>query len=236
MENVEKLEKEKLEKEKLLEITRKSYYVVFYFMLFALLITFFSSMIVNDSQLRRILILETMVTGISSFMYYLFINNISTYFDSPRTDKEIDLSAVNRLRYNGWIFTTPIMLIVLCLVLQSSTNIPINPILLFTILLLDYLMLLLGYLGEVNEFDRLSAMILGFIPFFLIFYLIFITFIIHTFNPFNYLIFGIYFFIWAGYGISYIFEDKIKNISMNIFDCISKAIVAILLSFSYIFW
>ena len=104
----------------------------------------------------------------------------------------------------------------------------------FTILLLNYIMLMFGYLGEVNVMDRLAAMILGFIPFLLIFYLIFSTFLLKSFNPFNYLLFGIYFVIWAGYGISYIFEEKQKNIATNIFDAISKGVVAIILSLSYL--
>jgi bacteriorhodopsin len=226
-----------MDKKKLLELTKKSFYAVFYTMLFALLISFLCSFIVNDNQLRRILIIEVLITGISSFMYFLFTNNISKYFNSENKEKkDIDLSEVNKLRYNGWMFTTPLMLIALCLVLQSSTNIPINPIMLLTILMLDYIMLIIGFLGEVNVINRFIAMILGFIPFFIIFYLIFSAFMLNTINPFNYLIFGIYFVIWAGYGVSYIFEDKIKNILMNIFDCMSKALVAIILSFSYIPW
>jgi hypothetical protein len=56
---------------------------------------------------------------------------------------------------------------------------------------------------------------------------------IKSYDFFNYLIFGIYFIIWAGYGVSYIFDEKLKNIAMNIFDCISKAIIAIILSINY---
>ena len=100
----------------------------------------------------------------------------------------------------------------------------------FTIIILDYIMLLFGYLGELNIINKWTSMILGFVPFFIIFYLIFNTFMLKSYNPFNYLIFGIYFIIWAGYGVSYIFEEKTKNILMNIFDCLSKAVVAIILS------
>jgi hypothetical protein len=125
------------------------------------------------------------------------------------------------------------MLIALCLVLQNSTKIPLPPMMMITILILDYIMLLFGYLGEINIMDRFSAMIIGFIPFFIIFYLIFNKFMLKSYNPLNYLIFGIYFVIWAGYGISYMFEEKIKNILTNIFDCTSKAVVAIILSVNY---
>lgn len=224
-----------MNKLELLELTKNSFYGVFYFMIFALIITIISSILTTNHFHRRILIIEILVTCISSFMYYLFTNNISKYFSSQHKEKEdIDLTVVDKLRYNGWIFTTPLMLIALCLVLQNSTKIPLNPILMFTIIILDYIMLLFGYLGELNIINKLHSMILGFVPFFIIFYLIFNTFMLKSYNPFNYLIFGIYFIIWAGYGVSYIFEEKTKNILTNIFDCISKAIVAIILSVNYL--
>jgi bacteriorhodopsin len=238
MDKQKTIDKQKsMDKQKLLELTKTSFYGVFYFMICALIITLLSSFIVKDPQLQRILVIEILITGISSFMYFLFTNNISKYFNAVHKEgDDIDLTVVDRLRYNGWVFTTPLMLIALCLVLSSSTKVSINPIMMFTILLLNYLMLLLGYLGEVNMMDRLSAMVLGFIPFFVIFYLIFSAFIIKSFNLFNYLIFGIYFIIWAGYGVSYIFEEKSKNILTNIFDAISKGVVAIILSLSYLTW
>jgi bacteriorhodopsin len=220
--------------EKILKITELSFYSVYYFMIIALIITIISTIIVKDSKIRIILFLEILITGISSFMYYLFINNISKYFDYNKKDKDIDLSVVDRLRYKGWIFSTPLMLIVLCLYLESSTKVKISFITILFILFLDYVMLIFGYLGEINILNRLCAMILGFIPFFIIFYIIFTKFIMNKFNLFNYLIFGIYFIIWTGYGVSYMFDEKIKNILTNIFDGIAKGIVAILLSLSKI--
>ena len=222
------------EKEKL-ELMRKSFFGVYYFMIFAFTVTLICCFIVKETSLRRILIIEVLVTGISSFMYYLFTNNIDTYFSTiPEPGRDIDLSVVDRLRYNGWAFSTPLMLIALCLILSTSTKVPINPIMMFTILLLDYIMLLLGYLGEVDMIDHNVAMVLGFIPFFMVFYLIFSTFLTQTINPFNYLIFFIYFIIWAGYGVAYGLDEKIKNIVTNVFDAIAKGVVAILLSFAYI--
>jgi hypothetical protein len=224
-----------MDEKQILELTRKSFYGVYYFMLAALAITFISSLIVKDPLLRRILFIEILVTGISSFIYFLFTNNISQYFDTVHKDnQDINLTVVDRVRYYGWVFTTPLMLIVLCLALSSSTRIIINPITMFTILILNYIMLMFGFLGELNIIDRIAATVLGFIPFLLIFYLIFSTFLINSFNPFNYLLFGIYFIVWAGYRISYMFEEKEKNIAINFFDAISKGAVAILLSFSYL--
>uniref|UniRef100_A0A6C0JJJ5 Bacteriorhodopsin-like protein n=1 Tax=viral metagenome TaxID=1070528 RepID=A0A6C0JJJ5_9ZZZZ len=222
-----------MNQKELLEITENSFFYVFYFELFAFTITLISMSLVDSSESRRILFLELLVTMISSIMYYLFITDISKYFDK---NENPDLTSIDRLRYKGWAFTTPLMLISLCLLLNETTKIALPTFFLFTILVLDYVMLLIGFLGEINVIDRISAMILGFLPFFMIFYLIYSTFLVRKTTGFNYLVFGIYFFVWAGYGVSYLFDEEIKNILMNIFDCISKGVIAILISGKLIFY
>ena len=216
------------------DITIKSYYIVFYIMTFAFILTIISSILVNNNYLRKILMIEILITGISSFMYYLFINKIKKFGGDFQNNGKLDLKVVDILRYKGWSVTTPLMLIVLCLVLMNTTKINISLQMIFGIIILDYLMLLFGYLGELNILNRSIAMVLGFIPFFIIFYIIFNTFIIRKYNLFNYLIFGIYFIIWIGYGMAYMFDEKIKNILTNMFDLISKGFVAIILSITYL--
>jgi bacteriorhodopsin len=206
-----------------------AFYYVFYIMIFAFIVSILSSIIVEDFSLRKILFLQIIVTGVSSFMYYLFTKNISL----QKQNGHIDFKQISILRYNGWCVTTPIMLIALCFALSNSTHIPIPIGTLLYIIALDYLMLLFGYLGEIGVSHRIVSTVLGFLPFFLIFYIIFSIFMGGKFNFFNYLIFGIYFFIWTGYGISYLLQDNLKNFFMNIFDCISKAGVALILSGSY---
>jgi bacteriorhodopsin len=220
-----------MEEKELLDLTEKTFYGVYYFMLFSLCVTLISTFIVSDSRLRSILVIEVLVTGISSFMYYLFKENISLYFNvAHKNGDTIDLTTIDQLRYKGWAFTTPLMLIALCLFLSYSTKINVNPFLIITILILDFIMLLLGYLGEIHMMNRIEAMVLGFIPFLVIFYLIFSTFLLKSFDIFNNIIFGIYFIIWAGYGIDYSFDEKLKNFVTNIFDTIAKGLVAILIS------
>jgi bacteriorhodopsin len=218
----------------ILNITIKSYYLVFYIMIFAFILTIVSSILVNNNYLRKILMIEILITGISSFMYYSFIDKIKKFGGDFQNNGKLDLKVVDILRYNGWALTTPLMLIALCLVLMNTTKINISLLMIFGIIILDYLMLLFGYLGELNILNRPFAMVLGFIPFFIIFYIIFNTFIITKYNLFNYLIFGIYFIIWTGYGIAYMFDEKIKNILTNMFDLISKGFVAIILSIIYL--
>jgi hypothetical protein len=171
-------------------------------MIFSFLFTIFAFAQANDYKF--ILFLEILITGVSSYMYYLFT-----------TLK--DLHSISLLRYTGWLITTPIMLVALCL-LSNIYSIPI----LTTIIVLDLIMLLFGYLGETKKINRITAS-LGFVPLFSIFYLLYI-------NSGVNLIFGIYLLIWSGYGIVYYFDEKIKNICMCLFDAIAKGIVAILIS------
>jgi len=174
---------------------------VFYFMLFSFFFTLFA--FTQATHYKFILFLELLITGVSSYMYYLFTKK--------------DLRSISLLRYNGWVITTPIMLVALCL-LSNIHSIPI----LTTIIVLDLIMLLFGYLGETKQINRITAS-LGFIPLLSIFYLLYIN------SKVN-LIFGIYVLIWSGYGIAYYFDEKIKNICMSVFDAIAKGVVAILIS------
>lgn len=221
-----------MEESKLLEITKQSYNVVFTIMITACLVSIFSTILVNDNNARRILFTEIIITGVSCVMYYLFIHETSRKINEENVNEAFH--RVDVLRYNGWGITTPLMLIALCLVLSNTTKVPITTSTVLTIIGLDYIMLLFGYLGELGKLDRLTAMILGFLPFFIIFYIIFNKFLIGHYNLFNYLLFGIYFVIWTGYGISYMFEEKLKNILTNIFDLLSKAVVAFIVSYKYL--
>jgi bacteriorhodopsin len=221
---------EKVEDSNLINITKNSFQWVFYIMITACIVSIVSTLLAKDFSSRRVLFLEILITGVSSVMYYLFIKESLNKIE----DKDY-LPIIDRLRYNGWGITTPLMLLALCLFLSNSTKIPINGSTLLTIIGLDYVMLLFGYLGELDKLDRLPAMIFGFIPFLIIFYIIFNKFIQGHYNVLNYLLFGIYFVIWTGYGVSYIFEEKIKNIATNFFDFASKALVAFIISFRYLF-
>jgi bacteriorhodopsin len=221
-----------MEESKLLEITKQSYNVVFTIMITACLVSIFSTILVNDNNARRILFTEIIITAVSCVMYYLFIHETSRKINEENVNEAFH--RVDVLRYNGWGITTPLMLIALCLVLSNTTKVPITTSTVLTIIGLDYIMLLFGYLGELGKLDRLTAMILGFLPFFIIFYIIFNKFLVGHYNLFNYLLFGIYFVIWTGYGISYMFEEKLKNILTNIFDLLSKAVVAFIVSYKYL--
>jgi bacteriorhodopsin len=200
-------------------------------MLLAAALSILASLFSSNRNILLVLFIEILITSVSSYMYYLFTNRIKGY---QLADQPIKYGDINILRYNGWAITTPLMLIALCLFLQNSTKITISASLLFLIIVLDYLMLGAGYLGESGYIDRTNAMVAGFIPFFAIFWIIYSIFLRGKFNAFNTLIFGIYFLIWSGYGVSYLFEDNVKTTFTNLFDLMSKAVVSFLLSINYI--
>jgi len=97
---------------------------------------------------------------------------------------------ITPFRYFDWMITTPTMLITLMLYLVFIRNrekgivsesfltevkkrwIPITQV-----AILDWLMLLAGYMGEIGTINQMTANIAGFIPFFMMFYIIYKNFV-----------------------------------------------------------
>jgi bacteriorhodopsin len=190
----------------------QSFYGVLYVMLFAFTLSTYA--FVRVEQERPILFMEMCITGISSFMYYLFIQRLKTQ----------SLHAISILRYKGWAITTPLMIVALSLLLRTNVS-------LVYLIGLDWLMLLAGYLGELRLIPQFTATIAGFIPFFLLFYGLYST---ATFTTFTYAIFWIYFAVWTCYGLAYLCKESTKNSVMNVLDCLAKAVVAICVSIHFI--
>ena len=182
------------------------FYKVFYFMLFAFAVSTYAFTQVDSH--KPLLFLEMCITGISSFMYYLFLKHT----DTPHT--------ISLLRYKGWFITTPLMLVALHTLLHSTVS-------LVYLIGLDWLMLLAGYLGELHLLSRITAMVAGFIPFFLLFYALYST---ATFTAFTYALFWVYFAVWTCYGLAYLCKESSKNTVTNLLDAIAKAVVAIAVS------
>ena len=139
----------------------------------------------------------------------------------------IDYAEISRMRYVDWAITTPIMLLVLTLVLGQNIKKHVKLLLFALILLLNYSMLLFGYLGEINILEKIEASVLGFIPFILIFYLIYKTFIKGHNSIANNVMFGLYVCIWSLYGVVYMFDDELKNICFNALDLVAKCFVGL---------
>ena len=88
------------------------------------------------------------------------------------------------------------------------------------ILLLNAVMLLFGYLGEINVISNMSAVGLGFIPFLSYFYIIYDKYAKYT--TYGNTLFWLFAVIWGLYGVAALSPYYPKNISYNILDIFSK--------------
>ena len=95
-------------------------------------------------------------------------------------------------------------------------------------------MLYVGYLGETGKLERIMADIIGFVAFFITFGIIFIQYVLPRYNYDNYILFGLYLFIWSLYGIVYNFNEINKNIITNYLDLTSKCLIGIGLWIYYV--
>jgi bacteriorhodopsin len=130
-------------------------------------------------------------------------------------------------RYIDWSITTPLMLLALCVVLSSEIKQVVHLPIMLLIVILNYVMLYAGYLGETKILDRTTANIAGFLPFFAMFGLIYWKYVAPKYNLANRTLFYFYLVVWSLYGIVYLFDDEIKNIAMNILDLFAKCLIGL---------
>ena len=95
------------------------------------------------------------------------------------------------------------------------------------IVLLNYFMLLVGYMGEIGSLNRLESELLGFGAFFGMFYLIYNRYVRKSTGIDNTVLFSMYFTVWSLYGVAYLLEEKNKNVAYNILDMFSKCIIGL---------
>ena len=218
--------KEKEEKRK----NPVQYYVKFSFVITYILllttgtITFIEAMRTQNPAVRHVMNLETCISIVAGYFYYVFVQKIE---DFSKNDKPIDWADITITRYIDWSITTPMMLLVLSLVLGQNSNTPVKLLVIGSVVLLNYIMLFIGYLGETGAMVHQTAMILAFIPFILMFAIIFMTFVKPKYVFANYALYTVFVSIWAIYGIAYMFNEEYKNIAMNVLDCIAKCFVGL---------
>lgn len=216
--------KEELKKNPLQYYVKASFQITYILLLTTATITFIEAISTKIPAVRHILNLETCISIVAGYFYSVFLGQIDGYV---KEDKKVDWSDITKTRYIDWCITTPMMLLTLCIVLGSHTNQKVGVFTLATILILNYIMLYVGFLGETKVLNRLTADIGGFIPFFVMFYIIFVNFVQPKYVFSNYLLFGFYLIVWGLYGVVYLFGESYKNIIMNILDCIAKCFIGL---------
>lgn len=208
----------------------KKYYVKFSFMITYILLlttatlTFIEAMRTPKPFVRHVLNLETCISIVAGYFYSVFLGQLDA---AEKEGKELSTlwSDINKTRYVDWSISTPLMLLALCVVLSNNSNTVIHLPKMLSIIVLNYLMLFIGFLGEFNILSNLTATLLGFIPFILMFYLIYVTFVSPKYNFANSVLFGVYAAVWSLYGIFFMAEDSVKNIGYNVLDCIAKCLI-----------
>ena len=182
--------------------------------------------------LKQLLILELFVQFIEASFYIYWFYNFTNIVNVTPT------------RYFDWALTTPTMLITLIFYLiylknkDNNVEDPLDFFELFNqefytiiiVLILNWLMLLFGYLGEINLMPVLLGVSLGFIPFLIYYYIIYKKYAISTNND-GLTMFLYFFIIWTLYGAVAVLPYSLKNICYNILDLFSKNFFGIFLSY-----
>ena len=203
-------------------LVKASFYFTYAFLLTTTIITFIEALRTKNEVVRHIMNLETCISIVAGFFYSQFLEKLK-----ESEGKEIPYESINLTRYTDWVVTTPLMLLVLCMVLgfENKKVLTISKYLL--IIFLNFGMLLFGYMGEIKQIDKLVGLIIGFIFFFMMFWVIWKTFMNNNTTIPSKISYFAFLIIWSIYGVIYLADDKTKNIVFNILDLTAKAIIGL---------
>uniref|UniRef100_A0A6C0J5N5 Uncharacterized protein n=1 Tax=viral metagenome TaxID=1070528 RepID=A0A6C0J5N5_9ZZZZ len=204
------------------EITTYFSIVVQIIALFVGIHGFFIELEDKHKILYDILAIETIVQFVELFVYIFFL----------RTMIKTSLDKMVTIRYYDWFITTPIMLITLITFLKYKETIINNekPIIfkefiienynnIILIILLNFFMLLFGYLGEIKIINNSFAVFIGFIFLAITFYIIYKE---YALSSKELTVFYVFAFIWSIYGIAAMMGTVSKNNIINILDLFAK--------------
>lgn len=182
--------------------------------------------------IRQLLFVELTVQFFEGSFYVWLAYNVTKVFN------------VTPKRYVDWCITTPSMLITLMMYLiflnkkaENKTNelefftlFKENSHIFIPVLLLNWLMLLFGYLAEMKILPVLLGVFLGFIPFLTYYYIIYTNYVNQNTN--GYLLFWYFFIFWSLYGLVAGLPYYVKNSCYNILDLFAKNFFGIFLSYT----
>jgi bacteriorhodopsin len=180
-------------------------------------ITLIEALRTTSINTRHIMNIETTVSLVAGIMYGTFIDKMKS--------EHFTLKDLITTRYIDWMITTPLILLAVVL-FYNPTKKSINYLCYLILIVLNWLMLLFGYLGESKVISSQSGCVWGFVFFIAMLIYLFLNLIPKGSSIVVFIIFAI---IWAGYGIAYVLDDEEKNIAYNVLDVISKALFGIVL-------
>ena len=175
----------------------------------------------EDEILKNVLLLETIVQIIEFSFYVWFIIRFN-------------LQEMAATRYFDWFITTPTMLFTTIIFMKYQELYEKKLDRRFTIIdfmnkykddiiliiISNFLMLLFGYLGEIEVIHQSIAVCIGFIFFFITFYTIYTKYAVHSILGKK--LFAFLFVVWGSYGLAYLLNVVYKNIAFNTLDIIAK--------------
>ena len=184
---------DKTKKENIQYYVKFSFNMTYIFLLTTATITFIEAMRTSNPTVRHVLNLETAISVIAGYFYSIFLQKIAMY---EKENIPIDWEDVVRTRYIDWSMTTPLMLLALCLTLSTAVGKTIALSTISLIVVLNFAMLYIGYLGETGDMNKWVACIIGFIPLVIMFGVIYKKFVSNFSNK---IIFGIFVSLWSLY-------------------------------------
>ena len=183
--------------------------------------------------IKQLLLLELVVQIIEGSFYFWLAYNFTKVLN------------VTPKRYIDWSITTPTMLITLMMYLiylnkmvENNTSdldfftiLKDNSSIFIPVIILNWLMLLFGYLGEMKIIPVFLGVFLGFIPFLIYYYIIYVNYVNQSQSENGYLLFWYFFFFWSLYGIVAVLPYYVKNTFYNILDLFAKNFFGLFLSY-----
>ena len=181
----------------------------------------------EQNILRQVLAMELGVQSIEAVFYGWLVANFNNVLN------------VTPKRYLDWSITTPTMLfsLIVYLIYLEHKNIA-HELSLFGIfktnfssisyiLVLNWVMLVMGYLGEMQIIPTLTGVALGFVPFLMYFYEIYQKYVGESGSK----LFWYFFIFWSLYGVVAVFPYYIKNAFYNVLDLFSKNFFGLFISY-----
>ena len=185
---------------------------------------FFIKIPENDKILTDILGLETIVQFVEMIFYIWIAYSV------------LNVNKMASRRYLDWFITTPTMLLSTIMFMkyqeQKEKNeleskplttrnfITENKDLIMKIFGFNFLMLVFGYLGEINTISKYISIPIGFGFFFKTFEIIYNNYA--NFTNKGKLLFAFIASVWSLYGIAAMMKPNEKNISYNLLDIVAK--------------
>lgn len=219
-----------------ISLTKSSFYFTYIFLITTGTICFIEAVKNPIPQIRHIMNLETCISVVAGYFYAKFVEKIDNFEEDIKEEKDETIKnnkqkklyeTINDTRYTDWAISTPLMLLVLCMVLGYENKLNVHFTSVLYILILNFFMLGSGYLGEINQISKFLATLMGFVFFFGMYGLIWKTYMTNksTFN--SKIIFYSFLVLWAFYGLFYNMNNINKIIGYNILDLLAKAFIGI---------